>query len=322
MISIPDELKRNFEDGKVIFFCGAGVSEPAGLLSFKKLTKRTLSDLLPSKKLCEVGSVEWLAWQAFKEGKYDEALGILESPQHESYESKFVREKVRHHLSIPEEITLDKHIILARLTELDTERGRIVTTNFDPLFECAQKKLIELEGSNYQMDVHVAPSLPPAKPETFQGLAYLHGRLNSSPNDQQLVLTAANFGTAYMLEGWALRFVIDLFRHYHVVFIGYSLGDLIMRYLIQALAAARIENSEHFKDPYAFVSCSTKREKDANTVEQKWKRSGITPILYIKNQKHQQLWETLEKWGDDHRQGITGRRQLVSRLSQRPSSIG
>ena len=225
MISIPDELKRNFEDGKVIFFCGAGVSEPAGLLSFKKLTKRTLSDLLPPKKLCEAGSVELLAWQAFEEGKYDEALGILESPQHESYESKFVREKVRHHLSIPEDINLDKHVALARLAELDTERGRIVTTNFDPLFECAQKKLIELEGSNYQMDVHVAPSLPPAKPETFQGLAYLHGRLKSSPNDQQLVLTAANFGTAYMLEGWALRFVIDLFRHYHVVFIGYSLGD-------------------------------------------------------------------------------------------------
>ena len=66
------------------------------------------------------------------------------------------------------------------------------------------------------------------------------------------------------------------------------------------------------------MSCSTKREKDANTVEQKWKRSGITPILYIKNRKHQQLWETLEKWGDDHRQGITGRRQLVSRLSQFP----
>ena len=318
MILIPDKLQRNYEDGRVIFFCGAGVSVPAGLPSFKELIERTLSDLLPPKESCKPNSVELLAWQALEDKRYDEALNILESPQHDGYEAESVREKVRFHLSNPEVKTLDKHLILARLAELDTERGRLVTTNFDPLFECAQQKLKKQEGSNHRMHVHIAPSLPPAKPETFQGLAYLHGKLNSSPNDQQLVLTAANFGTAYMLEGWALRFVIDLFRHYHVVFIGYSVEDPIMRYLIQALTAARIENFQHFEDPYAFAPYSNRREKDAITVEQQWKRSGITPILYIKNKNHQQLWETLKKWGDNHRLGITGRRQLVSRLSQFP----
>ncbi len=322
MISIPDKLIRNHEDGNVIFFCGAGVSIPAGLPSFKGLVERTLSDLLPSKESCEKNSVELLAWQALEEEKFDDALGILESPQHDGYEAKLVREKVCGNLLIPKPKTLDKHFVLARLSELDTEHGRLVTTNFDPLFECAQNKLNEQEGTNYQMHVHVAPSLPPAKPETFQGLAYLHGKLNSSLNNLQLVLTAANFGTAYMLEGWALRFVIELFRHYHVVFIGYSVGDPIMRYLIQALAAARSEHFQYFKDPYAFVPYGSEFKENAARVEQQWKLSGIRPILYNKNEKHQQLWEALKKWGDNHRQGITGRRQLVSRLSQFPPISG
>ena len=318
MLSIPDQLKRNHEDGNVIFFCGAGVSMPAGLPSFNGLVELALSDLIPQKESCEANSVEFLAWQALEDKKYDEALGILESHQHGGYEAKHVREKVCYHLSNPKIKTLASHFALARLAKLDTERGRLVTTNFDPLFESAQEKLTKQEGANHQMHVHVAPSLPPAKPETFQGLAYLHGKLNSSPNNQQLVLTAANFGTAYMLEGWALRFVIGLFRHYHVVFIGYSVGDPIMRYLIQALAAARSEHFQHFKDPYAFAPYSIKNEKDAVRVEQQWKLSGITPILYIKNENHQQLWEAIKKWGDEHRQGITGRRLLVSRLSQSP----
>ena len=32
---IREELRRAHEDGEVVFFCGAGVSMPAGLPSFK-----------------------------------------------------------------------------------------------------------------------------------------------------------------------------------------------------------------------------------------------------------------------------------------------
>ncbi len=315
---IPEELLRGHEDREVVFFCGVGVSVPAGLPSFKKLVEDTLADLLPLKEQCEPGSTEALAWQAFEDKKYDEALGILESPQHGGYEAKDVREKVRRHLSEPRTKTLDKHLILTRLADLDTEHGRLVTTNFDELFERSQIKLRKLEQSSHRMDVHIAPTLPPAKPETFKGLVYLHGKLGSSPNNRQLVLTTANFGMAYMLEGWALRFVTELFRHYHVVFIGYSLEDPTMRYLVSALAAAREERSQQFKEPYVFAPYSSEETAGLDKVKQQWKLRGITPILYDKTNKHQQLWQALEKWADNYRQGITGRRQLVSHLSQLP----
>ena len=315
---IPKKLLRNHEDGKVIFFCGAGVSVPAGLPSFRELVELTLVDLLPAKDRCESNSMESMAWQTFDDGEYDETLGILESPQLGGFDAKDVREKVNNLLSVPRAKTLDKHLVLARLAGLDTVRGRLVTTNFDTLFERAQKKLQKQENSKQKVNVHIAPALPPAKPEAFQGLAYLHGKLGSSVNDQHLVLTSANFGTAYMLEGWALRFVIDLFRHYHVVFVGYSLEDPTMRYLVQALAAARNEHFEQFKEPYAFAQYSSGTGKDVNSVERQWNLKGITPILYDNVKNHQQLWQSLKKWADMFRQGITGRRQIVARLGQFP----
>ncbi len=318
MALIPEELQRGHEDGEVVFFCGAGASIPAGLPSFKRLVELTLTDLLPAKDKCQQGSTEALAWQAFDNDRYDEALGILESPQHGGYESKDVRERVDYHLSKPRTKTLHNHQILTRLANLDKEHGRLVTTNFDHLFERAQRNLKKQENSSHQMDVYVAPALPPAKQETFLGLVHLHGKLGSSPKNQQLVLTTANFGMAYMLEGWALRFVIDLFRHYHVVFIGYSLEDPTMRYLVQAFAAARGETSKQFKEPYAFAPYSNEEAEDSGNVEQQWILSGITPILYDKADKHQHLWQTLEKWANNYRQGITGRRQLVTHLSQLP----
>jgi hypothetical protein len=46
------------------------------------------------------------------------------------------------------------------------------------------------------------------------------------------------FGQAYMLAGWATRFVVELLRNFMVVFIGYSLNDPVMCYMVEALAAA------------------------------------------------------------------------------------
>ena len=319
---IPEQLLRNHEDGRVIFFCGAGVSVPAGLPSFRELVQLTLLDLLPAKDRCESNSMESMAWQAFDDGKYDEALGVLESPQQGGYEAKEIRGKVNGLLSNPRTKTLDKHLVLSRLAGLDTVHGRLVTTNFDPLFERAQKKLMRQEISKHKLNLHIAPALPPAKPETFQGLAYLHGKLGSSVDDQHLVLTAANFGTAYMLEGWALRFVIDLFRHYHVVFVGYSLEDPTMRYLVQALAAARNEHFEQFKEPYTFAPYSCDTGRDERSVEQQWKFKGINPILYDEVNNHQQLWQALEEWAENYSQGITGHRQIVARLGQFPPVSG
>lgn len=312
---VPEELLQGHEDGKVVFFCGAGVSMPAGLPDFKGLVKNVLTEMLPSKSNCQPGTSAWLAWRAFCKDRYDEALDILENPREDGYEPKQVRKEVRNQLE-QQTGPLDKHLILARLADLDDkERGRLVTTNFDPLFEEAAKELCE-QGS-YRPDVHVAPNLPPAKQQTFRGLTYLHGKLGSSPDDLQLVLTESDFSRAYLLEGWARRFAVDLFRHYHVVFIGYRVEDPMMRSLVRTLDVVREESPQQFKQPYAFAKKGTKVTVD----ERKWRLKGIEPLLYDaadKPDEHQELWRVLGEWADDYRQGRTERREKVARLGQHP----
>jgi hypothetical protein len=43
--SIPDELLEQRDRGNVVFFCGAGISKPAGLPGFAELAKRVMKAL-------------------------------------------------------------------------------------------------------------------------------------------------------------------------------------------------------------------------------------------------------------------------------------
>ncbi len=96
MALIPEELRQAHEDRKVVFFCGAGVSMPAGLPSFKDLVERVLESLCPSRRK------DPLPWKAFDDNRFDEALDILERRTRGGY-GREVRETVR-------EILHEKHV--------------------------------------------------------------------------------------------------------------------------------------------------------------------------------------------------------------------
>ena len=85
--------------------------------------------------------------------------------------------------------------------------------------------------------------LPIPKNSRWNGLVYLHGLLPERTDESalnRLVLTSGDFGLAYMTERWAARFVSDLFRNYVVCFVGYSINDPVLRYMMDALAADRM----------------------------------------------------------------------------------
>ena len=52
------------------------------------------------------------------------------------------------------------------------------------------------------------------------------------------MLTDADFGRAYLTQGWARRFVQQLFSKYVVLFVGYSHQDLPLLYLARGISAA------------------------------------------------------------------------------------
>ena len=138
---------------------------------------------------------------------------------------------------------LATHEALLRLSQVG-EGVRLVTTNFDNRFVDAGK-----------------------------------GDENSGLD---LVLTAADFGRAYLTERWASRFVTELFREFAVVFVGYSLDDRVMTYLGDALAAeiARGAGSRSLSESASRVRNTRSPWSDAGgrlEVASAWLRSGECP---------------------------------------------
>jgi hypothetical protein len=293
---IPERLLQLHEDGRVVFFCGAGISFPAGLPGFGGLVNKLYSRL---------GAIPSPAEKAaIKAGQFDTAIGLLEQvyPGNRAAVRPHIAEILTPNLSKrPATLTHD-----ALLTLSKTREGsyRIVTTNFDRLFASviAQRAL--------SLRTFEAPLLPVPK-SRWDGLVYLHGLLTEAPTHgdlDRLVVSSGDFGLAYLTERWAARFVTDLFRNYVVCFVGYSINDPVLRYMMDALAADRLLG-ESPPDVFAFGSHSKgKREK----IEAEWKAKNVIPILYQEHRAHAYLHRTLRAWAETYRDGVFGKERIVS----------
>ena len=182
---------------------------------------------------------------------------------------------------------------------------RLVTTNFDRLFE----KVICDDGLSISR--FAAPTLPVPK-NRWDGLVYLHGLLPEIKNDemlQRLVVTSGDFGLAYLNERWAARFVSELFRSYTVCFVGYSINDPILRYMMDALAADSLMGESNPK-AYAFGSYYPAAKFDE--AEREWAAKNVKPILYKGRRCHEYLHETLAAWAANYRDGVLAKQSIVS----------
>ena len=222
---IPERLLQAHEDGRVVFFCGAGISHPAGLPGFSGLVEQLYSGLGESPNAIELAAI--------KAGQYDTTIGQLEN--HIVGGRIKVREELAKVLNpdLSSRSTLATHEALLTLARQREGRYRLITTNFDRLFEevIAEKHLT--------LTTYQAPLLPVPK-NHWDGLVYLHGLLAAKPtpsNLESLVLSSGDFGLAYLSERWAARFLSELFRNFTVCFIGYSINDPVLRYMTDALAA-------------------------------------------------------------------------------------
>ena len=142
--------------------------------------------------------------------------------------------------------------------------------------------------------VDAAPKLPLPKRQSWSSLVHLHGRIMEGEDGSNLVLTAADFGRAYLTERWAARFVSELFREFTVVFVGYSVSDPVMGYLVDALAAERDKGARITK-AYAFAHHDGSPEGVEKTRDE-WLAKKVEPILYHSVDRHRLLTETLIEW--------------------------
>ncbi|MFD0771993.1 DUF4020 domain-containing protein [Bacillus sp. CGMCC 1.60114] len=274
-VEIPDELFDQLEQGKLVLFVGAGVSMKgnSNLPNFDDL-------------------VDYIANALYVEKRE-------ENEPHDYYLGKIAKTKDVHQVAKNlVQVSYSKpnplHHSILQLFAAD-ENVRIVTTNFDQHFTMV------LEESKRKVNMYYAPALPTGR--AFKGLAYIHG--NVEQEKENLILTDGDFGRAYLTEGWARRFLVDLFSNYTVLFIGYSHNDPVMKYLATGLPPSTRR--------YAFVA------EGENTYH--WEHLGIKPIVYPnKTQNHQSLAKAVQRWselmGDNY---ITKRTRIRDIVTVPPS---
>lgn len=229
-VSIPDDLLVARDEGRVVFFCGAGVSfARAKLLDFLGLARKVTETLgvtsdSPVKKIIE--ETKEIENRTGISGliAVDRIFGLLER----DFLSRDIEAAVAEALKPNLEVDLSAHRILLDLASTPDGKVRIVTTNFDLLFE----------SCNNSLKYWSPPRLPdPLRHEEFEGIIHFHGCVNKNytgPDGDGFVLSSSEFGQAYLSVGWATKFIRSILEKYSVVFIGYAADDWPVQYLLEA----------------------------------------------------------------------------------------
>jgi hypothetical protein len=189
------------------------------LPSFSGLVEYVYSSLALSKDKLEE--------EAIKEGLYDRVLGLLERRVQNNKKSglNLTRRAIIERLTINPGANVTTHKAILDLSLTKKQKHRIVTTNVDHGFLLADPSVKSI--------VDTAPKLPVPKPHKWETIVHLHGiiDIDSDPDGEHLIFTSGDFGSAYLTERWASKFVTELFSHYTVLFVGYSINDPVLRYM-------------------------------------------------------------------------------------------
>lgn len=300
--AIPDILLERCDAGRVVFLCGAGVSVPSGMPDFIDLTKHVMDFFDPASD-SEIMSA-FQPWRDDSSGAntpLDQIFNLL----HQEYGKDEVNALVTKRLGTPPEVDKagQQHDFIKRISSTQSGIPQIVTTNFDRLFEAG--------NHTGDMRVHVPPAFPDLTlGTTIEGITYLHGRLaEADATHHPYVLSSADFGRAYLSEGWATSFIRNLLKRYTVVLVGYKAEDPPIKYLLQGL------NHDGQYDRSRLYAFDRGLPED---IEAEWRDRGVTAIAYG---GHSDLWKTMEAWAvraDDPRQW---RASVIATSQQDPKSM-
>ncbi len=300
--SIPDILLERRDEGRVVFLCGAGVSQRSGMPDFIELTRQVIDFFDPPPDSEIVRSFEpWLDAQSNANVPLDQIFNLL----HQEYGRDEVNARVMERLCVSPDVENagHEHGLIKRISSSQSDVPQIVTTNFDRLFEAGP------EGD--ALDLHIAPALPALNfGSTMEGITYLHGRLDDRTSKKpDYVLSSADFGRAYLSEGWATRFVRNLLERYTVVLVGYRADDPPVRYLLQGLS----HDGRHDRSRlYAFD------RGHPEEIEAKWRDRGATAIAYS---GHCGLWRTMEAWAERADDPRKWRESIIAKCRQDPKEL-
>ena len=274
-IDFPQPIITALSDNRLVVFAGAGVSKnpPANLPTFSGLSTEIAQGTCEAQK--DKGAEDRFLGRLRQEGVkvHEEAAEILRKCN-------------------PEPTNL--HSNLLRLYTA-ADKVRIVTTNFDLLFEQAAEEIFK----GTKPEVFSAPALPLG--QSFQGIVHVHGDIN---HPSGMVITDADFGRGYLSEGWARRFLLELFQKFTVLFVGYSHNDTMMNYLARALPPNDTGKR------YVLIG-----EQGEKGELERWQGREITPIKYP---DHQALDASIQKLAEIIGRDYLEWRRVIAEIAEKP----
>lgn len=300
--SIPDDLLSARDEGRVVFFCGAGVSRAkAKLPDFMDLTKQVILELGVEEN--EPVSKLLRADQEIKDKigesvlSIDRIFGLLER----EFDDGDIESAVAKTLKLSNIPDLTAHQTVLKLAKTSEGITRIITTNFDRLFE----------ASDPSLSYWYPPKLSNSNEDEFDGIIHLHGIVNEKydgADGNGFILSSSEFGHAYLAEGWATQFIKTILEKYIVVFVGYSADDPPIRYLLEALK----KRAHSLKGMYAF-HCNC--DSDAQNA---WASKGVEPIV---SNDYESLWKSMEAWAERAENPDQWVQNVLSKAQEGPSSM-
>jgi SIR2-like domain len=305
-LSIPDELLTAHEEGRVVFFCGAGISiARAKLPTFFGLVDKVIEILHvpPDSPACKIlAEAKKIGERTGVNGliSADSIFGLLER----DFLVRDIEAAVAQSLKPSPDADLSVHQILLDLASTPEGKIRLVTTNFDRLFDSCDSNL----------KVWQPPQLPnPSNYHEMDGIIHLHGCTNKNytkSDGSGFILSSSEFGRAYLSEAWATAFFKEIIEKYIVVFIGYSADDPPVRYLLEALN----KRKDQLNGVYAFQSGESSEARSL------WIHKGVQALSYTKENRNV-LWETLKAWGVKAKTSDTWYQSVISCAKTNPAKL-
>lgn len=310
---IPNDLLRARDKGRVVFFCGAGVSlARAKLPDFFGLTEDVMTRLKPSetgKAKARFNMPERIVRETEGRITWREASALISADKvfmdlYSEFDRADIEWAIAQALQTDANTDQSAHQIILDLAHTPAGRTQLVTTNFDRLFEASP------EAKSYCF-----PDLPDlTQPDRFDGVVYLHGRIDDTgraAEEPGFILSSAEFGHAYMTDGRAAHFIKDLIKDYTLVFLGYSADDPPISYLLEALGRVGDDNSS----VYAFHAGSESEARSA------WGARGVEAIPYSSENDHSALWTTLEAWASRARDREGWTQETLQFAAKQPGDL-
>ena len=273
-VDLPQPLLAAQREGRLVVFAGAGVSmgDPSNLPSFDSLATSIAGGVLtpnPGEGL-------------------DAFLGRLEQRGID------VQARTRAIIDRP---TSQPRLVHERIMRLfaNDQSVRIVTTNFDRHFTTTARAIFP------NTEIFIGPALPLGREAV--GVIYVHGAVERATS--HLVITDRDFGQAYLADGWATRFLMEMFREFAVLFIGYSHQDLVMKYLARSFAG-----------PTARFALTPAGDDEF------WTNLGITPVHFPRRpgtpNPYGAIDDALQSWVTLATMGVLDHQARIARLVATP----